>query len=98
MPPFDVRQDARPPGARCPTSRIDSVTAFSAVSARGRAGCLRGPARAVLAKREATPSAGHVRWRNARATPKRNFAPRSVIWTWTNYQNKVAGRGDDGQL
>jgi transposase len=34
--------------------------------------------------------AGYVRWRNARARHKRNFAPGSVIRTWTSYQNKVA--------
>ena len=34
--------------------------------------------------------AGYIRWRNTRATPKRNFAPGSVIRTWTSYQNKVA--------
>ena len=34
--------------------------------------------------------ARYLRWRNARAQPKRNFAPGSVIRTWTSYQNKVA--------
>jgi transposase len=34
--------------------------------------------------------ARYLRWRNARARPKRNFAPNSVIRTWTSYQNKVA--------
>jgi len=34
--------------------------------------------------------AGYMRWRNARARPKRDFAPKSVIRTWTSYQNKVA--------
>ena len=34
--------------------------------------------------------AAYLRWHNARAQPKRNFAPRSVIRTWTSYQNKVA--------
>ena len=34
--------------------------------------------------------ARYVRWHNARATPKRNFAPGSVIRIWTSYQNNVA--------
>jgi transposase len=34
--------------------------------------------------------ARYLRWRNARAQPKTNFAPGSVIRTWTSYQNKVA--------
>ncbi len=34
--------------------------------------------------------AAHLRWHNSRARPKRNFAPRSVIRTWTSYWNKVA--------
>jgi transposase len=34
--------------------------------------------------------ARYLRWRNARARPKHNFAPGSVIRTWTSYQNKVA--------
>jgi transposase len=34
--------------------------------------------------------AGYLRWRNARAEPKRDFAPGSVIRTWTDYQKKVA--------
>jgi hypothetical protein len=34
--------------------------------------------------------AGYIRWRNARAQPKRDFASGSVIRTWTSYQNKVA--------
>jgi transposase len=34
--------------------------------------------------------AGYMRWRNARAQPKRNFAPGSVIRTWTDYKIKVA--------
>lgn len=34
--------------------------------------------------------AGYLRWRNARAQPKRDFTPHSVIRTWTSYQNKVA--------
>jgi transposase len=34
--------------------------------------------------------AAYLRWRNARARPKRDFAPGSVIRTWTGYQNKVA--------
>jgi len=32
----------------------------------------------------------YMRWRNARAQPKTNFAPKSVIRTWTGYQTKVA--------
>jgi hypothetical protein len=28
----------------------------------------------------------YIRWRNARAQPKGDFAPGSVIRTWTNYQ------------
>jgi hypothetical protein len=31
--------------------------------------------------------ARYLRWRNARARPKRNFAPNSVIRTWTSYRN-----------
>lgn len=31
-----------------------------------------------------------LRWRNARAQPKRNFAPGSVIRTWTDYKINVA--------
>ena len=34
--------------------------------------------------------AGHPVRLRARATPKRDFAPKSVIRTWTGYQNKVA--------
>jgi transposase len=34
--------------------------------------------------------ARYVRWRNARAKPKQDFASGSVIRTWTSYQNKVA--------
>jgi hypothetical protein len=34
--------------------------------------------------------ARYLRWRNARAEPKRDFASGSVIRTWTSYQNKVA--------
>jgi hypothetical protein len=34
--------------------------------------------------------AGYLRWRNARAQPKRDFAPHSVIRTWADYQKKVA--------
>jgi transposase len=34
--------------------------------------------------------AGYVRWRNARAQPKRDFAPDSVIRTWTDYKINVA--------
>jgi hypothetical protein len=29
-----------------------------------------------------------IRWRNARAQPKTNFAPNSVIRTWTGYQTQ----------
>jgi hypothetical protein len=35
----------------------------------------------------------YIRWRNARAQLKQDFAPGPVIWTWTSYQNKVARRG-----
>src|ERR1700750_3107139 len=35
----------------------------------------------------------YIRWRNARAQPKRGFAPGSVIRTWTSYKNKGAWRG-----
>ena len=34
--------------------------------------------------------ARYMRWRNARAEPKRNFAADSVIRTWTGYQINVA--------
>ncbi len=34
--------------------------------------------------------ARYLRWHNARAQPKRDFAAHSVIRTWTSYQNKVA--------
>jgi hypothetical protein len=34
--------------------------------------------------------AGYMRWRNARAQPKRAFAPDSVIRTWTDYQINAA--------
>jgi hypothetical protein len=34
--------------------------------------------------------ARYIRWHNARAEPKREFAPHSVIRTWTSYQNKAA--------
>ena len=34
--------------------------------------------------------ARYLRWRNARAEAKRDFASHSVIRTWTSYQNKVA--------
>jgi transposase len=34
--------------------------------------------------------AGYVRWRNAHAAPKRDFAPESVIRTWTDYKTNVA--------
>ena len=49
-----------------------------------------GPSAGCAGEEGGDAIAGYVRWRNARATPKRNFAPRSVIWTWTSYQNKVA--------
>jgi transposase len=39
---------------------------------------------------QAEAIAGYVRWRNARAEPKRDFAPDSVIRTWTGYQINVA--------
>jgi transposase len=39
---------------------------------------------------QAQAIAGYVRWRNERARPKRNFAPDSVIRTWTDYQVNVA--------
>ncbi len=32
----------------------------------------------------------YMRWRNARAQPKTNFAPNSIIRTWTGYQTNVA--------
>jgi hypothetical protein len=32
----------------------------------------------------------YMRWRNARAQPKTNFAPKSVIRAWTGYQSNVA--------
>jgi transposase len=34
--------------------------------------------------------AGYIRWRNTRAQPKRNFAPDSMIRTWTDYKINVA--------
>lgn len=34
--------------------------------------------------------AGYIRWRNARAEPKRDFAPESTIRTWTGYMINVA--------
>jgi hypothetical protein len=34
--------------------------------------------------------AGYMRWRNAGAQPKRDFAPGSVIRTWTDYKINVA--------
>jgi hypothetical protein len=34
--------------------------------------------------------AGYIRWRNARAKPKRDFAPGSVIRTWADYKINVA--------
>jgi hypothetical protein len=34
--------------------------------------------------------ARYLRWRNARAKPKRDFASGSVIRTWASYQNKIA--------
>jgi len=34
--------------------------------------------------------AGYMRWRNARAQPKRDFAPDSVIRTWTDNKINVA--------
>jgi transposase len=38
---------------------------------------------------QADAIAGYIRWRNARAEPKRGFAPDSVIRTWTDYKIKV---------
>jgi hypothetical protein len=32
----------------------------------------------------------YIRWRNARAQPKTDFARYSVIRTWTGYQTNVA--------
>jgi transposase len=32
----------------------------------------------------------YMRWRNAHAQPKLNFAPHSIIRTWTGYQTNVA--------
>ncbi len=32
----------------------------------------------------------YMRWGNARTRPKTNFAPKSVIRTWTGYQTNVA--------
>ncbi|WP_460348151.1 hypothetical protein [Actinoallomurus acanthiterrae] len=34
--------------------------------------------------------AGYIRWRNAHAQPKRDFAPESTIRTWTGYMTNVA--------
>jgi hypothetical protein len=34
--------------------------------------------------------ADYLRWRNARAKPKRNFPPDSIIRTWTDYKINVA--------
>ncbi|WP_218125775.1 transposase [Sinosporangium album] len=34
--------------------------------------------------------AAYLRWRNARAEPKRDFAPGSVIRSWTGYKTNVA--------
>ncbi|UUU22284.1 hypothetical protein [Streptomyces sp. DSM 40750] len=34
--------------------------------------------------------AAYVRWRNARAGPKTNFAPASPIRSWTEYPAKAA--------
>ena len=39
---------------------------------------------------QAAAIAGYIRWRNARAEPKRDFAPDSVIRTWTGYKTNVA--------
>lgn len=39
---------------------------------------------------QAEAIAGYMRWRNARAQPKRDFAPDSVIRTWTDYQINAA--------
>ncbi|MFJ1551801.1 hypothetical protein [Streptomyces sp. NPDC088246] len=32
----------------------------------------------------------YIRWRNARAEPKANFAPGSPVRTWTQYPTKAA--------
>lgn len=34
--------------------------------------------------------AAYIRWHNARAEPKTNFAPDSPIRTWTHYPAKIA--------
>jgi hypothetical protein len=34
--------------------------------------------------------AAYIRWRNARAEPKADFAPDSPIRTWTHYPAKAA--------
>ncbi|MFF5265284.1 IS630 family transposase [Actinomadura viridis] len=39
---------------------------------------------------QGTAIADYMRWRNARALPKRHFAPDSVIRTWTDYKVNVA--------
>jgi hypothetical protein len=39
---------------------------------------------------ESELTALRYRWRNARAQPKTDFAPNSVIRTWTGYQANVA--------
>jgi transposase len=39
---------------------------------------------------QADAIAGYMRWRNARAEPKRDFAPGSIIRTWTDYKINVA--------
>ena len=41
-------------------------------------------------RRASRAIAAYIRWRNARAEPKRDFAPDSVIRTWTDYQINVA--------
>jgi transposase len=42
------------------------------------------------AEQNAAAIAAYVRWRNARAEPKTNFAPDSPIRTWTQYPAKAA--------
>jgi hypothetical protein len=37
-----------------------------------------------------TEIAAYLRWRNARATPKTDFATDSPIGTWTDYPTNVA--------
>lgn len=39
---------------------------------------------------QGTAIAAYIRWRNTRAQPKTNYAPDSVIRTWTHYPTNVA--------